>query len=80
MVINHLVKKFNQKNKNVYLIGPIEIPRIDFPSILSREIAFKKTQNVASYKSRKNFDQNYSKPIKYYKKKPYINYAYCPAT
>ena len=69
IAIDNLIENFNRNNKNVYLIGPIEIPKIDFPSKLSREIAFKKKQNVIIYKSRKEFDQIYSKSIKYYKNK-----------
>ncbi|MDC1159041.1 acyltransferase family protein [Pelagibacteraceae bacterium] len=66
--IDHLIKNFIREGKNVYLIGPIEIPKIDFPSKLSREIAFKKKRSVNVYRSRKEFDQIYSKSIKYYKK------------
>jgi peptidoglycan/LPS O-acetylase OafA/YrhL len=67
IAIDNLIENFNRNNKNVYLIGPIEIPKIDFPSNLSREIAFKKKQKVIIYKSRKEFDQIYSKSIEYYK-------------
>ena len=67
--IDSLIQDFTKNNKNVYLIGPIEIPMIDFPSKLSREIAFKQTQSVSISKSRKKFDNIYSNSIKHYENK-----------
>tara|TARA_Y100001970_G_scaffold289133_1_gene418519 strand:+ start:324 stop:2210 length:1887 start_codon:yes stop_codon:yes gene_type:complete len=63
----HLVKKLEEKNKKVYLIGPIQTPSFDFPQDLSRLIKFKhikKDEIESKLKINKNiFDKNFSESI-----------------
>ena len=66
---DNLIVQFQKNKKNVYLIGPIDIPYKLISSELSRRIIFKNETNYKLYKSRKDFDKKYSKIIKYYDKK-----------
>ena len=64
--LNFLINELKKNNKTVYLIGPIETTQKEFASVLSREIAFKKEKSLSIFKSRKEFDKNYDKPIKFF--------------
>lgn len=58
--ISLLVKNFKDKNKTVYLLGPIEIPKKEFsPEVLSREIIFKDKKKLKLKKPRDNFETKY---------------------
>ena len=68
--IDYLIDNLLKNNKTVYLIGPIDIPRVrDFPSRLSREIIFKKSKTIDTLRNRGQFDQTYYNQIEYYEKK-----------
>ena len=68
--INFLIESFKKNNKNVYLIGPIEIPELTFsPEKISREIVFKKKGNIQLLNPRSDFDKKYKSIINYYKSK-----------
>ena len=56
--INFLIESFKKNNKNVYLIGPIEIPELTFsPEKISREIVFKKKGYIQLLNPRSDFDK-----------------------
>lgn len=64
--IDKLINDLKKNNKNVYLIGPIEIPGEKFsPETASRQIIFKR-KKVSFEVERKNFDKKYKKIIEYY--------------
>tara|TARA_B100000886_G_C20417186_1_gene489772 strand:- start:553 stop:2436 length:1884 start_codon:yes stop_codon:yes gene_type:complete len=66
--INFLIDSLKNNNKNVYLIGPIEIPGLTFsPEIISREIVFKKKENIEFFNPRLDFNKKYNTIIEYYK-------------
>ena len=44
--IEYLIDKLLDNKKNVYLLGPIEIPNKEFASELSRQIIFKGKKNL----------------------------------
>ncbi len=66
---DNLIYQLQKYNKNVYLMGPIDIPNKLFASELSRSIIFKNLKNYELYNSKKNFDLKYSKVIDYYEYK-----------
>jgi peptidoglycan/LPS O-acetylase OafA/YrhL len=72
--LNFLIDSLKKNNKNVYLIGPIEIPGIDFPSKLSREMIFKKRKNIELFKNKDDFTKTYLKEIKYFEDKLFDNF------
>ena len=64
--INLLIKNFKSKNKNVYILGPIQTPEKKFsPEILSREIIFKNRDNFKFEQPRSLFELKYKKIIFY---------------
>ena len=67
--IDNLITQLKNNNKNVFLIGPIDIPNKDFSSQLSREIIFKNKKNYKLFKSRNEFDKKYNYILEYYVKK-----------
>ena len=73
--IDFLIENLNKHNKNVYLIGPIEIPKKQFSAEkISRELAFKKIDNYNFFIKKDNFDNNYNKIIEYYVKNLEFNF------
>jgi len=66
--INNLVALFKKRKKEVYLLGPIEIPQQELASILSRQIAMKKIKDYEISTPRINFDNKYNFPIEYFSK------------
>ncbi len=67
--INLIIDELKKNNKKIYLIGPIETPNENIASDLSREIIFKNKENYELFRSSKNFENNYSKIINFYRKK-----------
>ena len=64
--INLLIKNFKSKNKNVYILGPIQTPEKKFsPEILSREIIFKNRDNFKFEQPRNLFELKHKKIIFY---------------
>lgn len=66
--INNLISSFKDKNKKVYLLGPIEIPEKELASILSRQIAIKKIKDYKLSTPRVEFNKKYNLPIEYFSK------------
>lgn len=68
--INFLIESLKKNDKNVYLIGPIEIPNLTFsPEKISREIVFKKKENIQLLNPRSDFNKKYKTIIDYYNTK-----------
>jgi len=66
--INNIISLLKKNGKEVYLLGPIEIPGKEFASILSRQIAIKKIKDYKISISRENFNKKYNIPIEYFSK------------
>ena len=65
--IDNLINILNKNNKNVYLIGPIDIPSEKFsPETISRQIIFKGKKEINFSVNRDSFDNKYKKIIDYY--------------
>jgi len=59
----HLIKELRKNNKKVFLIGPVEIPGFKLPSIVSRELAFKKNTTRPLSKPKEIFYNKYKESI-----------------
>ena len=65
--IDKLINSLKKNGKNVYLIGPIDIPGKKFsPETISREIIFKGKKEINFKVKRENFDAEYEQIINYY--------------
>ena len=65
--IDNLINNLIKNDKNVYLIGPIDIPGKKFsPETISREIIFKGKKDINFANKRINFDKKYKEIINYY--------------
>ena len=64
----YLIKELKKNDKNVFLIGPIEIPYFKLSSIVSRELAFKKNTAKAFSAPKKIFDDKYKASVDFFKK------------
>ena len=65
--IDNLINILKKNNKNVYLIGPIDIPGNKFsPETISRQIIFKENKEVNFKVKRENFEKKYRQIINYY--------------
>ncbi len=62
-----LISKVQISGRNVYLVGPIEIPNYDLPSVLSRKIKFTQFSTEEALDalkvSRHQFDEKYNQSI-----------------
>lgn len=55
-----LLDTFEKSKKQAFLVGPIAVPHYDFPSVMSRKIAFSQTNSFQEFKiSRNVFDNQY---------------------
>ena len=64
----YLIKELKKNGKNVFLIGPIEIPNFKLSSIASRELAFKKHTTRAFSVPKKAFDDKYKVSVDFFRK------------
>ena len=65
--IDNLINTLIKNDKNVYLIGPIDIPGGKLsPETISREIVFKGKKDINFKNERINFDKKYKEIINYY--------------
>jgi peptidoglycan/LPS O-acetylase OafA/YrhL len=64
--IENLIINLKKENKNVYLFGPIAIPKYDFASEASRKIIFSKNKNFKDKTDVEKFQNKYKDPIKFF--------------
>ena len=64
----YLIDKLKKNKKNVFLIGPIEVPNFKLSSIVSRELAFKKDTARPMSVPKKTFDNKYKESIAFFRK------------
>ena len=64
--IENLIINLKKENKNVYLFGPIAIPKYDFASEASRKIIFSKNKNFKDKIDVETFQNEYNDPIKFF--------------
>ena len=64
----YLIKELKKNDKNVFLIGPIEIPNFKLSSIASRELAFKKHTARAFSVPKNNFNDKFKPSIDFFRK------------
>ena len=64
----YLIKELKKNDKNVFLIGPIEIPNFKLSSIASRELAFKKHTARAFSVPKNNFDDKFKVSVDFFRK------------
>lgn len=65
--IDNLINILKKNNKNVYLIGPIDIPGETFsPETISRQIIFKEKKDINFKVKKEDFDKMYRRIINYY--------------
>ena len=65
--IDNLINILKKNNKNVYLIGPIDIPGETFsPETISRQIIFKEKKDINFKVKKEDFEKMYRRIINYY--------------